>query len=57
MLDLINRMSPRDRLHLLEFDAELRRQPRPLIAALWAGVDAVERLESAAASGSSDPKP
>jgi hypothetical protein len=38
-----SQLSPADRLRLLVFDAELRRVPRPLIDALWAGVDALER--------------
>ena len=41
MLDLLDRLSPADRLQLLAFDAELRGLPRPFIAAIWAGVDAV----------------
>ena len=40
-----------DWLRLLAFDAELRRPPRPLIAALWAGVDALE----VGGSANSDP--
>lgn len=36
MLDLLDRLSQADRLQLLAFDAELRRLPRPLIAAVWA---------------------
>jgi hypothetical protein len=42
MFDLLLRLSPADRLELLAFDAELRRLPRPLIEAIWAGVDAVK---------------
>jgi hypothetical protein len=42
MPDLLDRLSPADRLQLLAFDAELRRLPRPFIEALWAGVDAVQ---------------
>ena len=42
-MDLLDRLSPADRLQLLPFDAKLRRLPRLLIAALWAGVDALER--------------
>jgi hypothetical protein len=30
-----------DRLALVAFDAELRRLPRPLVEAIWAGVDAL----------------
>ena len=41
--DWLARLSPADRLRLLIFDAELRRVPRPLISALWAGLDALER--------------
>jgi len=44
MLDLLDRLSSADRLRLLAFDAELRRLPRPLIAALWAGADALDLL-------------
>jgi len=43
MLQLLDRLSPADRLRLLTFDAELRRLPRPLVNALWAGVDALKR--------------
>src|SRR5688500_11261478 len=35
------RHPPAERLEVLAFDAELRRVPRPLIEALWAGVDAL----------------
>jgi hypothetical protein len=36
------RLSAADRLRLLALDAELRHVPRPLIDAIWAGVDALE---------------
>ncbi len=39
--DWLGRLSPADRLQLLAFDAEFRRLPRPLLDALWAGVDAL----------------
>jgi hypothetical protein len=42
MIELLTRLSTADRLELLAFDAELRRLPRPLIEALWAGVDALK---------------
>ena len=38
----LHRLSHADRLRLLAFDAQLRQLPRPLLDALWAGVDAVE---------------
>jgi hypothetical protein len=36
-----SRLSIADRLRLLAFDSELRRLPRPLIDAIWAGIDAL----------------
>ena len=42
LFNLLERLSPTDRLRLLAFDAEFRRGPRALVSALWAGVDALE---------------
>jgi hypothetical protein len=39
--DALRRLTPAKRLELLAFDAELRRLPRPLIEAIWAGIDAL----------------
>ena len=39
--EALAQLSPEDRLELLAFDCELRRVPRPLIDAIWAGVDAL----------------
>jgi hypothetical protein len=39
---LLARLSAADCLRLSAFDAELRAVPRPLIAAIWAGVDALD---------------
>jgi len=44
MLDLLDRLSAADRLQLPALDAELRRLPRPLLDALWAGVDALDAV-------------
>jgi hypothetical protein len=41
-----SRLSATDRLHVLIFDCELRRVPRPLLDALWEALDALEASDS-----------
>lgn len=57
MTDLYTRLSLRDRLELLAFEAELASFPRSLILALWEGIDLLKCVSTSASVSDETPHP